>query len=329
MELARKKKQALDDLFNSGKISASTYESIDNELAAIISDIEIRQKNLANNLTAKIDDLENQISTLEIFLANSEIQYVAGEIDEELHAHESSAFSNGLSALRKQLEFIKEAVADLMPEVTEPTPPPTTIDAEIPQLTEEVLEETAEISVEAAVEEPVEVPAEVAVEVPVEAVIEVPAEAPVEEPVEIAVEETLVAPVVAPVEVPAEVPVEEPVEAAVEEPIEVHVEVPEVPVEAPVEVVVEEVAEETLEVEPIFDTRRDSAIARPELRRVESVEVKRDTTRCFIRGPNKGSDNINLSRKYAPRWVLKKRLRPKTIPNTAPITTNTHQLVST
>ena len=196
MELARKKKQALDDLFNSGRISASTYGSLDNELSTIISDIEIRQKMLADNLASKVDDLQKQISTLEIFLAHSEIQYVAGEIDEELHANESAAFSNGLNSLKKQLGSIKEAVDGLMPETTAPTPL-VPVEAEQTQLTEAVLEET-EVPVEAAVEAPVdlpigaplEVPTETPIEAPVEAMVETPVEAPTPVVFEEAVEET-------------------------------------------------------------------------------------------------------------------------------------------
>jgi hypothetical protein len=138
LELARKKKQALDNLFNSGRISASTHDSLNNELTGIIADIEMRQKIIANNLASKVEDLESQIGTLEIFLANSEIQYVAGEIDDELHANESAAFSNGLSSLKKQLISLKEAVASLMPEVAAPLPPPAPVESETLPLTEAV-----------------------------------------------------------------------------------------------------------------------------------------------------------------------------------------------
>ena len=239
LELARKKKQALDNLFNSGKISASTHGSLNTELTTIISDIEMRQKILANNLASKVEALEKQIGTLEIFLANSEIQYVAGEIDEELHANESSAFSSGLRSLKEQLIFLKEAVASLMPEVTAPMPAP--VEAESLQLSEVVFEETAEISVEDTIEAPVGVPVMDAVGAPVE----VPFEAPIEATVEM------------PVEMPAEVPVEAPVEEAVEEAFAPYVEVPveeetiesaDVPAEVPVEAPVEAVVETTLEV---------------------------------------------------------------------------------
>lgn len=211
LELARKKKQALDDLFSSGKISASTYESLDKELTDVISEIEARQKGLADKITSKIADLEKQIVTLEMFLANSEIQYAAEEIDEELHANESTAFSLGLDAMKKQLATVKEVVASLMPEAVAPTPPSTPSETEeAPLTTEEIVEETTEIPVETPVEE---TPAEETTEVePVseEATIEAPLETPTEEiPTEEVTEETTEE--VAEEEAPSEEVFEEPV----------------------------------------------------------------------------------------------------------------------
>ncbi len=208
LELARKKKQALDDLFDSGKISASTYESLDKELTGIIFEIEARQKDLANKMTSKIADLENQIGTLEMFLANSEIQYAAGEIDDELHTNESSAFSLGLDAVKKQLVAIKEVITSLMPEVVAPPPLLTPSEPEETPITEEVVAETAELPVESPLETPVEetieveaVSEEVAVdealetlteEVPTEGVAEVTTEEVVAETAEISSAEEVV-----------------------------------------------------------------------------------------------------------------------------------------
>jgi len=198
LELARKKKQALDDLFNSGKISASTYESLDKELTYAIQEIEARQKDLAEKMTSKIAELEKQIGTLELFLANSEIQYAAGEIDEDLHANEIGAYTLGLEAVKQQLSFIKDVVAGLMPEVVAPTPPPTPSEIETPvetpteTLVETPVKEPTEaepISEEVTLEEPLEAQEEVAAEEGVEAHLETPAEEmPVEE--EEALEET-------------------------------------------------------------------------------------------------------------------------------------------
>jgi polyhydroxyalkanoate synthesis regulator phasin len=71
LELTKKKKQALDDLFNEGRISESTYESLNKEVTGTITDIEARRKALAEKVTSKINELEQQITVLEMFLANS------------------------------------------------------------------------------------------------------------------------------------------------------------------------------------------------------------------------------------------------------------------
>ena len=195
MELARKKKQALDDLFDSGKISASTYESLDKELTGIIFEIEARQKDLATKMTSKIADLENQIGTLEMFLANSEIQYAAGEIDDELHTNESSAFSLGLDAVKKQLVTIKEVITSLMPEVVAPPPLSTPSETVETPITEEVVEEAADLSVETPLETPVEETMEVepvSEEVTVDEALEtLTEEVPTEEAAEVAAEEVV------------------------------------------------------------------------------------------------------------------------------------------
>jgi len=156
LELAKKKKQALDDLFNTGKISQSTYDDLNKSLSEAIAEIEARQKGLAEKMTTKITDLEQQIKTLEKFLANTEIEYVAGEIDEELRERESSALTLGLEAAKQQLDVIKEAISDLFPEEATFVPPPPPAET-----VEQVGEETLETPVEPQIEAPVEVSKEV------------------------------------------------------------------------------------------------------------------------------------------------------------------------
>ena len=193
LELTKKKKQALDDLFNEGRISQSTYESLNKELTDAIMGIESRRKALAEKVTSKIGELEQQITVLEIFLANSEIQYAAGEIDEELHQRESNAFALALEATKQELNAVKEIVGDLMPEelVTTPPSPPSEV-TEAPQR-EELVEKPPEIAVEVPPE-----PETISEEAPSEQLMETPVEEPfVEESVEV------------PHEAPSEVPPEE------------------------------------------------------------------------------------------------------------------------
>jgi polyhydroxyalkanoate synthesis regulator phasin len=233
LELTRKKKQALDDLFNEGRISESTYESLNKEITDTIMDIEARRKALAEKVTSKINELEQQITVLEMFLASSEIGYVAGEINEELHQRESNAFALGLEATRQELNAVKEVVGNLVPEEPAPMPPsPLTEATEEPQ-TGELVEEPPEITVEAPPE-----PEAITEEIPSEQLMETPAEKPF-------VEESAEMPYEAPPEVlPEEVSPEEEeefqqseetIEEVVEETVEEAMETSEAPDETALE----------------------------------------------------------------------------------------------
>ena len=289
MELAKKKKEALNNLFNSGKISASTHDSLDSELGAMIADIEVRQKILAKNLTTKVDDLVKQISTLEIFLANSEIQYAAGEIDDEIHANESNAFSSGLRSLKTQLSYLIDAVATMEPEVAEPTPISTPTENEPLEkeaITEETVELVSETPSESAIEEPAEIPTETSVEAPKDP------ESQIQETITPAVATPVVQQTLEPAdetplykgfEIP-EINIEEPVETTAtpyESPIEEHnfssaIDFPtQIPIEAPVEVpevVVEETIEEQVTVEETpIETPVEAPVEEPVAAPVEQV----------------------------------------------------------
>src|SRR4030042_6008425 len=56
-ELANKKKNALDNLYESGRISQSTRDSFNNKLVTAITDIEKQQKDLLAKLEAKVNEL--------------------------------------------------------------------------------------------------------------------------------------------------------------------------------------------------------------------------------------------------------------------------------
>jgi nicotinate-nucleotide--dimethylbenzimidazole phosphoribosyltransferase len=75
----------------------------------------------------KTQDLESQIKTLEMLLANYEIQHVVGEIDEEIYQREVNLLANGLETAKHELGIIKEAANQLCTpapaSVTEPSSP--------------------------------------------------------------------------------------------------------------------------------------------------------------------------------------------------------------
>ena len=209
--IAKKKKQALDGLFEKGKISQSTHDSFNCEIVAAIAEIEKQQQELARRMQSKTDELQNQIKTLEILLANYEIQYVAGEIDDNTYQVEINLLGSGLDTAKRELNAVQDAVNQLcapsapaleipapapaieaVPEIIAAAPEPV-IEAPIaapvfeeapvieqPIATAEIIAAPAEAA-PAVVEAAIEQPAEIIVEAPIEQPIETIAEAPVVE----------------------------------------------------------------------------------------------------------------------------------------------------
>jgi hypothetical protein len=128
----------LDNLFETGRISQATRDSFDNDISAVITEIEKQQKDLVTKMQGKTQELEGQIKTLETLLANYEIQHVVGEIEEEVYQREINLLSTGLESAKRELEIIKEAANHLCPPpveaaTTEPVLPAEETVAEVVQ----------------------------------------------------------------------------------------------------------------------------------------------------------------------------------------------------
>jgi hypothetical protein len=213
-EIAKKKKQALDNLYTSGRISQSTRDSFNNDISSAIVEIERQQKDLLEKMQNKTEELAGQIKTLETLFANYEIQHVVGEIEEETYQREITLLTTGLDTAKNELDVIKMATmqlcapvqtvqAPIAPAVPE-APAPVIAESVTVAAPEPVIIETAPAAlvIEAAPFEqaPIELAAP-AIEVPVEVAPLIEA-APIEAPVEAAPIET------APIEA-APAPVEE------------------------------------------------------------------------------------------------------------------------
>ena len=173
LELARKKKEALDNLYAASRISESTYKYIERELTEAIIDLEAHLKSLVEKMTARAEELEKQIRSLEIFLANLEIHYAAGDIDEESYRNQNNAITLGLEATKRELESIKSSLAKVKLEEEE---------APKPEVVEEKPAEEVEAPTEVTPEAPTETVAEAAPEAaPQPAPAPAPTPAPVEE----------------------------------------------------------------------------------------------------------------------------------------------------
>lgn len=134
-EIVKRKKQALDDLLNTGKISQSTYDSFNQEMNDAVAEIEKQQKALLEKMNSKVNELEQQVKILETLLANFEIKHVTGEIDEEIYQRKTELLSIGLETARQELDVTKESMTQFSGgiQITEAIAPPSTPETITPQ----------------------------------------------------------------------------------------------------------------------------------------------------------------------------------------------------
>jgi hypothetical protein len=183
LDLTKRKKQALEDLLNAGRISQSTFDILCKGLNDELDDIEARRKVLTEKMSSKLGELEQQLQALEFFLAHTEMAYVAGETSSELYAQESSALDMGLEATKQELNWIKDVIIQLVPKET--------ATVEVAAATVETIESTP---TETAVENAPAVTSNAPIETPVE-VTPVTGEKPIEQPSYVAVETATESPI--------------------------------------------------------------------------------------------------------------------------------------
>ncbi len=112
-EMAIKKKQALENLVTAGRISRSTFDVFNNEIDAGIAEIERERNALLEKMESKTVELGERMKTLEMLLANLEIQHVTGEVEEEKYQQEIDTLSTGLESTKHELETLKDATSQL------------------------------------------------------------------------------------------------------------------------------------------------------------------------------------------------------------------------
>lgn len=139
-EMVKKKKQALDNLLKSGRISQSTYEIFGREITEAIAEIERQQKILLDKMQCKMKELEGYIKTLERLFANFEIQHVAGEVDDELYQREITPVLAGLETSRQELDAVKEAINQLSACIQTPPTDITAKETQTPEISKTEVE---------------------------------------------------------------------------------------------------------------------------------------------------------------------------------------------
>lgn len=150
LEIVKRKKQALDDLFNKGRISQMTHEYVAKDLDDSINEMEGQQKVLADRITSKISELEDEIRTLEMFLANLAIGHAAGEVTDSIYKNESRSLVLGLENAKRELSNLRDTLLGIIP---------GEVEAPVEELIETEVSEAAAEETEAPMEETVEAPA--------------------------------------------------------------------------------------------------------------------------------------------------------------------------
>ena len=151
-DLVNKKKQALDSLLSSGRISKSTYDYINEEISGTLKDIEDLTSKVQEKMKARLSDLEKQKELLERFIASLEIFHAAEEIDEISYERQREALNLGLESTTSEISELNEALAKLSPAEPEPTPQePVAQYEEYQPETSEVETEEAEATIEGGI----------------------------------------------------------------------------------------------------------------------------------------------------------------------------------
>jgi len=110
LEMANRKKQALEDLLAKNRMSRPTYEHLLKGLEEEISRLEAHRRSLAKNMTERANELRRQIGLIEMFLANLELHRIGREVDEETYNHQREILTRGLEASKVELRQIENAL---------------------------------------------------------------------------------------------------------------------------------------------------------------------------------------------------------------------------
>jgi len=113
LEMANRKKHALEDLLAKNRMSRPTYEHLLKGLEEEISRLEAHRRSLARNMMERANELRKQISLIEMFLTNLELRRIGQETDEETYNQQKESLIAGLEATKSELQQIENALAEI------------------------------------------------------------------------------------------------------------------------------------------------------------------------------------------------------------------------
>jgi len=115
LEMARRKKQALDELLAKNRMSQPTYQHLLSSLEENIRHLEAHQRSLAQKMTKRVEELQRQIEIFRLLMANLEMRHVSREVMPETYEKNKRTLTLGLEATENELNQIRNALARVAP----------------------------------------------------------------------------------------------------------------------------------------------------------------------------------------------------------------------
>lgn len=112
----KKRIEALKSLSADGEVSAHVYEELENEYSSKLRTLEEGHKQLSDQLSRRIQELDEEVSAMEQFIVEAKIQYRSGEMDDGTY----QLVSGSCASLRAKNLQEKEEIQRALKTVNEP-----------------------------------------------------------------------------------------------------------------------------------------------------------------------------------------------------------------
>lgn len=120
IEVVRRRVQALEALAKDGEITPSIYQQMCDQYNGQLKSLQETHGSLVQELTERLEQLERKGESLDSFLANTKVQFRAGEIDEGTYKVASEYCTSMRAKDAKEKEEI-QAVLRALTQATAPT----------------------------------------------------------------------------------------------------------------------------------------------------------------------------------------------------------------
>lgn len=107
-DLISRRIKALDELYKNGDIEKEIFEELKNQHTSAIDELQDQKSVLVESLSERSKKLEGQIKELEIFLANSKMQHMSGEVDDKHYQTIYDAVNCGFKRTLSEKKYLTD-----------------------------------------------------------------------------------------------------------------------------------------------------------------------------------------------------------------------------